>query len=383
MSASTNILITVVAARTVGLEDFGVFGVLYLLYLTVIGAVRALVGEPALVRVPHPDGWRRDVFASALALSMPAAVGLAAGATLLHANLAALVLAALLPAMAMQDVGRYVGFATRRPEDALRLDVTWGAAQVVALLALGWTGRLTLVSIVAAWAGAASLGGVQALWLNDRVLPMPTLRWIRASWEYSWRYLATFFMTAGIVQFTGLMLGAVSGATAVGAVRASQVLFGPLNVLFAGAIAVVVPEAARTDARSAGTRRRLVSISASLVVAAAAVMAIGLTLPDRAGRFVLGETWPAARELIVPVGLVALFGAVIAGADIGLRAARAVRGRLAVQLRLTPLQLLVPIGGAVLGDAAGYSWGLAAVTAVAAALWWRAFGRLGPSEADP
>jgi O-antigen/teichoic acid export membrane protein len=378
VSAATNVSVTIVAARSLSAEDFGVFGVLFLVYLIAIGAVRALVGEPALVRLPHPAGWRGDVLGSGLLISLLAAGAVAVGGGILleEHRTAVVLLVVLLPLMVLQDLGRYIAFAERRPAHALRLDLTWAVAQTLALSAVVvGGGHLSLVAVVGAWSLGGAVGGVHALRRNHWSRPHLSSRWVRASWEYSWRYLSTFATTAGIAQVTAIALGGVAGVTAVGALRAVQVLFGPLNVLFTGVVAALVPEAAQPEHAEAAARHRLVGISAGLAVLAGGVVVGGLVVPSWVGHAALGDTWPAARDLLVPVGLVAACGAAISGADIGLRAARAVRESLGVQLRLAPAQLVVPIAGALVADVAGYAWALAGVSGVGAVMWWRALGQ--------
>lgn len=58
LSAGSNVMIAVVAARLLGASEFGVFGVTYLIYVISTGIIRAMVGEPALVRSHENPHWR-------------------------------------------------------------------------------------------------------------------------------------------------------------------------------------------------------------------------------------------------------------------------------------------------------------------------------------
>lgn len=377
LSAGTNVLFMLIAARELDPKAFGVLSVLYVCWLITAGISRSVCGEPALVRIDTGPGWPRAVLASgALVAGACATLTAVVGSLAMPGHRSAvLLLAVLLPAMILQDLGRYVAFAQRRPAGALRLDVTWAVAQCALLVTFGVTGLLTLLTLLLSWAGAGALAGVHSLTLHARRVPRPSMRWVHESWTLGSRYLATFATSAGIALATGLCLGLIAGVEAVGALRGVQVDFGALNVLFAGVIAALVPEGARQDMASEVVRVRLFRVSAALVAIAVAATIVGVALPDRVGTAFLGDTWPAAQDLVLPVGIAATFGAALAGADVGLRSARAVRMSLGVHLRLAPLQLLLPIGGAFVADAAGYSWGLAIAMGAACVLWWRTFGR--------
>ena len=51
ISGASNILISILAARILGIESFGLFGLVFLVYVLALGSARALGGEPLLL---HP-----------------------------------------------------------------------------------------------------------------------------------------------------------------------------------------------------------------------------------------------------------------------------------------------------------------------------------------
>ena len=50
ISSASNVLVSILAARVLGVSDFGWFGLVLITYVATQGAARALVGEPLLVR---------------------------------------------------------------------------------------------------------------------------------------------------------------------------------------------------------------------------------------------------------------------------------------------------------------------------------------------
>lgn len=377
LSVGTNFVITVVAARLLGVADFGIFGIAYLVYVMSIGVVRATVGEPALVRAGDVLTWRRDMVASGLAVALTSAcltatAGLVVGGAI-RATL--LTMAVLLPGMTAQDLGRYVAFAERRPTGALRLDASWATAQVLGLIGLWATGEDGIVPILLVWGGAGTLAAVVGLRQAGFRVPRPSVAWIEDSWEYSWRYLASFAATAGTMYVTSLLLGTITGVEAVGAVRAAQVVFGPLNVLYTAMAAVVVPQTIRVAFPDL-LQGRLVKISALMAAAAGLVTVAFALAPNNWGTRVLGASWESTESLVLAAGAVAALAAVVGGATIGLQARRAPSEALSVQLKLVPLQLLLPIAGAIIGGASGYMWALAATQVPAGILTWNAFLRV-------
>jgi hypothetical protein len=289
VSSGTNVVVMVVAARTLSIESFGAFGSLYLVYLLVTSGIRALVGEPALVRLPHPPHWKRDAFAAGTGIAIGASA-LVAGigwAVLPDQRSAVLALALLLPFTTLQDVGRYLAFAEHRPTVALWSDLAWFVLAGVGLAALGAGGHWTAASIVIAWGGAGAAAGFLGLWLHQAGLTIPQLDWVRANRTLASRYFGLFATSAAVSQGTGLFLGMVAGLAEVAALRGGQTVFGPLNVLFAGVTAVAIPDVTRRGAESPASRRILVVIALGLGTAAARVTVAALLLPDSIGRAAL------------------------------------------------------------------------------------------------
>ncbi len=375
LSTATNLLITLVAAGVLGVRDFGTFGVAYLVAVTATGSVRAAIASPALFL--QEDAARDDAagpLGSTLLTGLVVAAGVG-GAGLLaggHLRLPLLALAVTLPGMLVQDTGRLVEFAALQPVRALVLDVIWAVGLVGGLVGVAAFADLTPAVLVAVWGGSGTISGLWSLWRHGRRIPMPSTAWIRHTWYFAWRYLIVFASTLGVFQITTLVLGGISGVTAVGVVRATQVLFGPIQNLATAMLVAFVPEISlETPLRD--QRARLLFVSAALTVVALGITAVALVMPDSLGEALLGDSWDAARGLILPAGIsAAMFGAT-SGAVIGLRAARAAHETLVIGLQMTAFQAVIPTLGAVLDDERGFLWSMVLVWVIGSLVWWRCY----------
>ena len=103
------------------------------------------------------------------------------------------------------------------------------------------------------------------------------------------------------------------------------------------------------------------------------ITAVALVMPDSLGEALLGDSWDAARGLILPAGIsAAMFGAT-SGAVIGLRAARAAHETLVIGLQMTAFQAVIPTLGAVLDDERGFLWSMVLVWVIGSLVWWRCY----------
>lgn len=387
ISGGSNVLIAVLAARILGVESFGLFGIVFLVTITAQGAIRSLVCEPLLVRPKEAQERPGEVIGTALMLG--AAMGVivllaGAGARVWDPRLgdALFVVGALLPLLSVQDVGRYLGFAIHRPVLALRLDLLWLVLLLAAAVGVIVLDVKSLAAFIAAWAGTGSLAGFLAFWQHrgDRV--RYGRAWLRESWMFSWRYLLSFVFTQGGVLVATIALTAIAGARELAGVRGALLLLSVAMTIQIGAGSAGVADISRLKDRVL-VRSRARRITVITAIAAVLNGAVLLVLPDSWGRVVLGDSWAATEPLLVPVIIqVALQGALL-GARVGLLGTRSVRTTLAVDLGWTPVIVTASVIGATVGGGPGYCWSVVIALVVAACLWWALLLRkLGMSEDD-
>jgi O-antigen/teichoic acid export membrane protein len=393
VSSASNVLISVLAARALGVESFGYFGVVFLSYVTVQGAARALVGEPLLVRPEETRARPGEAIGTALVLGFGfAAVILAVGAiTYLgneHLGRAFAVLAVCVPLLLLQDLGRFIAFSTHRPTRAVWLDLTWLVLVIAAVGGLVASGSTSLPWFVAVWAGSGAAAGVLTLVQYRHHRVRLQLGWLRETWSFSWRYTLSFASMQSAALGVSVALIVIAGAKALGAVRGALLLLGPFVQFQAAAIAAGVAEVSRMAPDDVSGVRRHVLRTTRLTFAVAAVNATVLVLlPDVVGEQILGATWAETEPLLLPAGIQMVLLGLISGTRSALLGLRAVRRTTALDIGTTVFTLSSTVAGAIVGGAVGAFWFIACAQGVVAAVWWIAFSSHkqsgSPAHTDP
>jgi O-antigen/teichoic acid export membrane protein len=393
LSSLTNFALGVVIARAVGPAEFGLFTLMFVVYTTALGISRAATSEPLLVHhsaSPY-SSWRLGVArATGLALLIGVVVGLCC---LLAGWIATgaltrplLALGVMLPGLLLQDCWRFAFFAQGRGCSAFVNDLVWAVVLFPAML-VPLHARSASIPWVAVlvWGGAGTIAALVGI-LQARIVPAPrqAARWIQEEAALIPRFLGEFGAIGGAGQVTVYATGAVAGLAALGALRAAQLIFGPVQVLFQGLNAIAVPELVR--ALQSSTARLLWTsklISLTLVAAALAWGAVILALPVSAGAALLGANWLPARPLAVAIMVWWSASGAITGAATGLRALAAVKQSLAARVAGSTLTAAGAITGALVAGARGVAWGLALAGWAGAAIWWWQYARTVRNQMAP
>ena len=375
VSSLGNVIVAIIVARVASPEQFGAFSVAMVAYQVATGAVRAVVGEPWLSAhsTDEPAAHRRasaDLLRAGLATSVAAgllvaAFGLVAGGA---PRGPLLVLALIFPVLGVQDGLRFVAVVDR-PRVALASDLAWLVA-VVPLLAMAPDGAGP-AWFVAAWGAGAVVGLAVAVAALD--VPFDggsARRWLDEHREMSGAFFGEFATARAAGQLVLLGLGAIAGLAALGAVRAAQVFYGPLNTLFSGIFMALVPDGARRRHDPRALTRLMLAASGVVTAAAAAWTVVGVVVPDAWGTALFGDTWREAEDVLLPIGLATVAGAVPTGAFAGIRSLGAARLSFRVRLWSMPPQVACALVGAAAGAAVGYAWGFALGNVVVATMWW-------------
>jgi O-antigen/teichoic acid export membrane protein len=349
-------------------------------YLLALGFSRSLGSEPLVVRFSGAaeEEWRaavREAAGTAFTVGTVAgAVAVAAGATWGGPAGASLVAMGLFfPGLLLQDAWRFAFFAAGRGGTAAANDAIWAVTMGLGLIAFAWWGRASTSGFALVWGVSGTVAGLLGM-AQARVVPRPSdvRTWLAAHRDLASRFSAKFLVQTGSNQVTLYLIAALAGLTAVGGIRAAQVLLGPLSVVFMGTGLFAVPEASR-QARNgsvAAVRRIGLYVSVGLVAAVTAWAVAAALLPARLGEAILRENWAVARSFLAPVALAMAASAVSAGAATALRGL-ADAGR---SLRAAVFQGLLTVAaaavGASLGGGLGAAWGLAAAHTVASVGWW-------------
>jgi len=211
---------------------------------------------------------------------------------------------------------------------------------------------------------------------QSRVIPQPlrTRDWWREHIDLGPRFITEVIARTAGGQLSTYGIGLAAGLFAVGALRAAQLIIGPIQVLFLGIGLMAVPEGVRALEHSLGRLRRLALVmSAVLALFTIGWGVIALLVPESMGVALLGSTWIPARAVLVPV-IVGQIGSVLtAGPGMGLRALAAASVSLRVNMIVSIILVVLSVGGAILAGTPGAAWGLALASLAAAVIWWRAF----------
>lgn len=383
LSSLTNAGVAIVVALSVDRDNFGAFSLALVTFSFVVGLGRALVGEPFMVRYSAVDEERRRramsrASGTALSFGLLAASAcfvvclLTGGAT----RQAYLALALSLPGLCVQDTWRHMFFAAGRPAAATVNDLVWTVLQFGALGVLLLSGNRSMFLITLSWgvsAGIAALAGM----VQTGVVPRPAATgvWMRQTRDLNAQLAMGYVMNSGSVQIGTYAVGGLVGVVGVGALRAAQVVLGPLNLVFSGFNAFALPMLARRAVAGGRLVRFAVPTSAALGVLAAGWVAILLLLPDAVGTRILGDSWAGAQQVMLPSGLVMIAGALALGASNSLVALS--RGDLMLWLTLVqaPLMLVLGLAGAWHGGFVGAAYGFAISQATGLVTCWLLFLR--------
>ncbi|OAR27697.1 hypothetical protein A8W25_02555 [Streptomyces sp. ERV7] len=376
-SSMSNFAVGIYVARSLGVTAFGVFSLAWVTYGVVLNVSRGLATDPLVVRfsgVPEAS-WRGAV---ARSTGTALGVGAAIGAACLVVGLALggrvgpafACLGVMLPGLLLQDAWRYSFFAAGTGRKAFVNDVVWGVALVPAMVVAARVG--SVAAFVLAWGASATVAAGYG-YIQSGILPRTTRArgWLREQRDLGSRYLVENVSLSGANQLRAYGLGVIVGVGAVGAVRGAELLLGPFLAILMGLSLVTVAEAARVLRRAPHRLGRFCLLLGGGQAAAALLWGGALLLmPDRLGAFVLGDVWPSASQLIVPVTLGVAGAGLGTGAAAGLRALAAARRSLRCQLFASACYVSGGLGGAALADTVGSAWGVAAATGCSSAVWW-------------
>jgi O-antigen/teichoic acid export membrane protein len=379
IAGGSNVLIAVIAARLLSASSFGLFGIVFLLYIVVQGVSRALVNDPLLIHPEEAEERTDEVIgaSSLLGLGLGVAVALLGIAvTVVNTGLgeAIVVLGVFMPLLAIQDLGRYLGFALQRPASALTLDVTWLVLLVVAVIPLFITGTHSLAWLIAAWAGSGAVAGLIVFFQHREAGVTLGLAWLRYTWSFSWRYLISYVATQSGALAASSSVAAIAGARALGGVQGALLLVRPFMTFQIAVIAASVGHVKRSLEDAAEAIRSYIAKVSVLTTGAAAVnVVVMLVLPDSIGRAILGDSWNVAQPLLFATGVQVLFLALMTGPRAGLLGMRAIRKVMVIDVVMTVLIFAASVIGAEINGALGAVWAIDVVVGGITVVLWATF----------
>jgi hypothetical protein len=381
LNAATNAATAYTASFLLRPAAFGTFAVALGVVTVVLATGRGLIGTTVLAQLPAVDAERRPVLVrSAIGFALPAAV--AAAGLVLAASTVVDGLVWFVPWVAaalLQDLGRYLLLADRRPGAALGLDVAWALAQAAVLVAVVVTGSVLTVGVLAAAWGVGAVAGLAVFVAGPGrgLRPGRPGPWARTTRDVAGWFTASSVLGQVEVYAVVLLTGVLLGQAEAGGLRTVQLMtLQPAMVLLGAVVVLAVPGVARRHADGdpaalrAGWRRvgtAVLPIVAGLaLVAALAGPLVALLFPQ----------YPDAAGLVLPVAVQAgAFAltvpsmALLAGTRRAATAFALNAGRLVLVLALAVTGALAAgAHGLVVGQAAATVAGLVATTVVARAV---------------
>lgn len=302
VSSISNFVAVAITANVATAGQFGQFSLAYAALLLFLGAQRALIGETLLVKYSAQGklnaGVRRGVLGGSVLVSAIALPLLLSGAILADesSRLLWLVLAISLPFVLLQDTLRYLFICEGSPWRALLIDCVWAVLSIGSMTLVALTTQTVWVVVLSWGAGAAAALALGLVF--GRVLPSVREggRWLSANRSPGLRYLGEFSALNASTFVVLYLLVLPLGAAGVGALRAAQLLFSPLNTGFSAIKIAVIPELVRTRG-TAVFRKRLIETFVVVAIVAGIWGTLIMFMPDSVGRVLLGATWESASEL--------------------------------------------------------------------------------------
>jgi O-antigen/teichoic acid export membrane protein len=380
VSSGTNLVLSLLIARSLTADGFGAFAVAFTIYSFLIGASRALIAQPLVVRytLAGAEGFHR---ASRAAAGAATVLGMASGVMAVCAALGVgglvgpslATIGVLLPGLLLQDMWRTVFVAEGRPAAALANDVIWAVVQFAAVGLFLWLGQENAPAMIAGWGGAALVaaivGGFQ---FKGHPEIVASFAWLKRQKDLLGYYAASFLSVMGANQLTLLLIAGLGDPSDVGALRAAQVVLGPLNLLGYSLSTFALPEIARRQMGGRVAIKVAVGLSGLMVLAGVLWGGLLILLPERVGVALLGDSWSTAQDVLLPT----LLGVVAVGFGLGANMLLTARG-FAKEVfwttsLLAPGFLVFGLLGLHLNGAPGAALGLSlAQCVIAPVVWWR------------
>lgn len=383
VSSASNFVVTIMAARALSANDFGVFALGMAGAIVTAALMRGVASDPlaSAHAGDEPHELRRairgggacvlwgGVVIAALLFVAGVSVGGPAGPTVVA-------LAVVLPGIALQDYLRYAMIVRGDARLAFLNDLLWLVIQVPAILLVA--GRNPDPSaLLLAWGASGYLCAFIGL-LQVRLLPgspVAARRWLtlhRPLWP---SFTLDNLMHQANANGMLFAIALFTSSAHVGGVRAAMTLYAPLTVISRGVVNVIVPELRRRLVRGLPVPPIALRLALGMAALGACYALATLLLPDSAGKALLGDSWRIAGPVVVLAGFLPVAGLFSSGIVTGIRALGAARTGLTGRLVVSALVLVAASVGAAWDDTRGVFVLMAITTPFQALIWWRLLAR--------
>lgn len=382
LSSATNFALMLITVKSVSVQDFGTFSLVYLVYIMVLPIARSTGTMPYTIRQAKAHS-AHVAEATTASVRYAFALGLVAGGVCL--GLAAVaspsarapfaVLGLCFPLLLVQDAVRGVLFFRSEFLRATVNDGVWAVIMLIVIVPIVVTGAdASAVFFLGAWGVGGAVAGIFGLFqLTLRLKLVSPLRWLREYADLARPLFLNIVFTILPAQLTYLLMPAVSSVTELGTVRAAYVLFGVLNVVYTTASMVSLPYASRLE--PARQRRFAAWLSGAMALISFLWGVLIMLLPAAIGRGIIGPAWDTTGSvrMILAVSLVA--EGITIGPTTALAALQMPERMARVRYVTAPLTLVVGLALAARWGANGVALGFAIGYSVTSVMAWMTMPR--------
>ena len=290
-ASGVTFLTGVLVARLLGPEQFGVFGLLFMVILFFNSAQYSLIASPMMSIAPQLEAKEQSDFLSAQGCAALVLIALSVGLTLVSGELLSALkpewsfkaytwpLIAAVTSIQIQEFYRRFFFTAGQPKRA-GISATWRYGLQLSGLIVLYDKQIAELDIIL-WlmAGSALISGIIAhlqqptLGVNIDALKQFARRiWFSGRWIFGSTLLQ--WMTG---NYFAVIAGAVVGPIAFGALRATQQLLAPVQVVTLAATNVI-PIAAAKRLSEGGTQAMNLFLWKMAIAGGIATSLIGIVL---------------------------------------------------------------------------------------------------------
>lgn len=373
-----NFVCTIVAARSLSVDEFGKYVLIFTALILIVGLQRAAFLEPLMVVVGNSSAQYKLIVRAARLVGLfglsIAVLSIFVVLVSSHSAMSFLFLLAIGPFI--QDGTRYILYVTRGPSQMLASDLVSCVAQLTLLILLSLTGNVSYEAYILAWCLGAFVGPMCFGRLVFRSVWNPDNEDDRSQYR-SMHFPFGFDYLLGVISLQGTLLAASAavGVQAAAALRGADALLGPFRIALQALPPVLLRRWSSNNSQKSSFRP--VMLGSFMIVVIVAPLALLIRwIPGELGEMVLGASWTVAKP-IVPLVLISLAPITLSYlSSIAIKAAG--RGAVLVRCRLItlPITLSCGVGGALLAGAIGAAAGALLGSCIAAIVFFVAHVRI-------
>ena len=385
-----NFIVGVVAARALGVTEFGAFSIAFLLFTVAWGGYRALLVEPAIIlfrSTPEKQVLDLQIPLLLMTLCLTAPIFLVGwiGSSMFQGQLATALKAfsLILPLIISLDILRGTYHAARSPISAERVSGLWLLLVLLSYAFIDLTDNNGLYMLVLPFGLLAGLIVLLSVrWFDQNIFVLRRKTPIRAILSTGWPLFLEFLVVGISVHLLGLLLGVFYGLEQAGAFRGALIIVGPMITMMGSARIAVLSDATKYRA-SCGDGSWVNYLLKVTSVGFAMCALFGITLvwiSYSYGQHILGDTWENAKSVVLPTTLLVFCSVIHITTGAVLRARELGHISLMVRVKQLPIVLIFSLIGMFISAASGAAWGLFFGTLVSIPFWIYAAVSVGASS---